>query len=448
MVFSSASVVGVADYQNRLASIADAGRSVQRPMDVTSTANEGDSSHNGAARAAKSDLRVGALTTLQNERQTLGIPCLYGVFGGDSSQGSLEVNECTERPDEQRRFSIQLDRHIGTGRGILGDVGGVHVNYHLTPGLTLNGVAGSPVLSASDKFDITRRAFGISADLTNFAGSWDLNSYLIQQHDHRGPPAGRAVGGALRYLQTRRSLLFYADYDFVEESRTAFMASATWMPASDTSIIATLDIRNSPIQKRQQNYLQQSMVSAKGWNWMLPSNRINQLIKDRAGGVGTLALGLSHAFSKRLTLGGDVALIDGANNDKESHGRSLQAPFEYFSHLKLNAKNLMGSGDSSVFDLRHRSTDSSQVSSASIHTRYDINRCWSVNPRFSADYSSKGHNNSVSRVRSSAVKIQYRWKRKGTLQFKLGGKWLSEDTPDTQKDYSTYFLDLGYQTKF
>lgn len=447
-VVFAAGAVFVADYQNRLTTVTDPEVSIQSTMlDATNTANEGDGSKDAFVWAPKFDSRAGATTTLQNNGQSLSIPCLHGVFNEDSIEGGPEVNECTEWPDAQRSLSIQLDRHIGTQRGILGDVDGVRVNYHLTPRLTLNGVAGSPVLSVADKFDIARRAFGISADMAKFARSWDLNSYLIEQHDHQGPPAVRAVGGAIRYLQTRRSLLFYTDYDFAEESRMAFMASGTWMPASNTSIIATLDSRNSRIQKRQQNYLQQSMRSAQGWKWLLPSNRINQLTKDRAGGVSTLALGLSHAFSKRLALGGDVALI-GAANDEGSHGKSLNASFEYFTHLKLSAKHLMVSGDSNVFHLRHRSTDSSQVSSVYINTRYNINRNWTVNPRFSTDYSRKEHDNLVRKVSSSAVKIQYRWKRRGTLQFKLGGKWLSQETPNIHKDYSTYFLDLGYQTKF
>lgn len=446
-VFFSAGARALADYQDHLATVADPKVYIEPPMlDVADPTNQRDGSNDAAVWTPEFGSSAGATPALHNSRQPVSIPCLHGVFSEDPIEGNSETSECAERPDEQQSFAIQFGRHIGTPNGILGDADGIRVDYRLTGELILNGIAGYPVLSAEDQFNTSRRVFGISADLVEFAPSWDLNSYIIEQHDNQGV-ASRAVGGAIRYLQTKRSLLLYTDYDVAEKSVNAFLASGAWMLTYNTRVSAMLDIRTRPIQKRQQNYLQQSMVSAKGWKWMLPSGRIKQLTKDGARGVSTLALGLSHAFSQRLTVSGDVAVID-ASNDEESDGTALRESFEYFSHLKLSAKNLVLAGASNVLDLRHRVTDSSRISSACLNTRYDINRYWTINPRFSTDYGSNAHHDSVSTVNSSAVKMEYRWKRKYALHFELGGKWSNEETSYADKSHSTYFLALGYQTEF
>jgi hypothetical protein len=255
------------------------------------------------------------------------------------------------------------------------------------------------------------------------------------------------VGGALRQVQAKQSLLFYTDYDLSEKSINAFMASGTWLLAANTRITATLDVGTSPIRKGQQKYLKQSTASTEGWKLLLPSARMTELTKDGSGAVGAFGFGLSHAFSKRLTLSGDIALVDGGSDD-ESDDMPLHESLEYFSHFKLSAHNFMIFGDSNRLDLRHNVSDSSQLSSASIDSRYDISPYWTVNPRFSTDYSTKGHGSSESWVRSSAIKMEYRWKAKGALQFELGGRWLDEETPDLDKSYATYFLALGYETKF
>ena len=277
------------------------------------------------------------------------------------------------------------------------------MEYRLTGGLTLNGVAGYPVLSADDNFNTSRRVLGISADMANFAGSWEANSYMVQQQDN-GRVVSRAVGGAMRYLQSERSLLFYLGHDAAEKSRSVFMASGAFKLTSSTRISAMLDIRNGPVQKRQQKYLQTRMAAVEGWKWMLPSDRIKHFTRDGAREVRTLAVGLSHAFSKRITLSSVFAVLD-ASQDKESEGPVFGQSNEYFSSLKLSTKNLMMFGDSNILDLRQSLTDSSQISSASLNSRYDINRYWKISPRFSNDYRSNAHDNSVRWVRSPAVKM-------------------------------------------
>jgi hypothetical protein len=331
---------------------------------------------------------------------------------------------------------------------MLGEFDGIQVDYRLMGGLTLNGVAGYRVLSSKDKFNATRQMFGINAVTGKFARAWDMNSYLIEQQDN-GQVSSRSIGGAVRYLQPRRSLLLFLDYDVFGKSLGSFMTSGAWKLPYRTTLSATLDIRNSPIRKQQQKYLQQTMASSDGWYWILPDNRIKHFTKHRANEVATLALGLSHNFSQRIKFSGDVAMMDVTNATTPGASTTTAARLsEYFYHLKLSGTDMMMVGDKNILDLRHRVSDSSRISSASIDTKYAINRFWNISPRLRADYRDNTPENSVQWVTSPSLKMEYRWRKQYGLNIQAGGEWSAKENSDGYETRSSYFMNLGYKAKF
>jgi hypothetical protein len=386
-------------------------------------------------------------TKLQDTGLQLSIPCLHGFSNELPVDDNTAESPCVAA-DNQQRLSIQFGSRIGARSSMLGEFDGIQVDYRLTGGLTLNGVAGYPVLSSKDKFNAARQMFGINAVTGKFARAWDLNSYLIEQQDN-GQLSSRSVGGAVRYLQPRRSLLVFLDYDAFENSLGSFMTSGAWKLPYRTTVSATLDIRNSPIRKQQQKYLQQTMASSDGWRWILPDNRIKHFTRDRSNEVATLALGLSHSFSQRIKFSGDVAMMDVSNTTKSGDSTTAAAHLsEYFYHLKLSGTDMMIAGDKNILDLRHRVSDSSSLSSASLDTKYAINRFWNISPRLRADYRNNVPENSVQWVTSPSLKMEYRWRKKYGLDIQAGGEWLAREDPDGYETRSSYFMSLGYKAKF
>ena len=288
--------------------------------------------------------------------------------------------------------------------------------------------------------------FGINAISGKFARAWNLNSYLIEQQDN-GQLTSRSVGGALRYLQPKRSLLIFLDYDVYQDSLGAFMTSGAWKLPYRTTLSATLDIRNSPIRKQQQKYLQQTMTSNDGWYWILPDKRIKHFTKNRSNEVATLALGLSHSFSHRLKLSGDVAMMD-VSTSRTSGGSAAASLSEYFYHLKLSGTDMMFAGDKNVLDLRHRVSDTLKISSASLKSKYAINRFWHISPRLSADYRDNTPENSVQWVTSPSLQMEYRWRKEYGLKIQAGGEWSAKEDTDGFETRSSYFMSLGYKANF
>jgi len=402
-----------------------------------------------AASALTSELEISppAQTEPQESDGQLSIPCLHGLRE-DALIDDDSAAVCSTRPDARTRFSVQFGSRIRTHSGMLGELDGLRVDYRLGRSLTLNGVAGYPVSSSKDKFNATRQMYGISAVTGKFARAWDLNSYLVEQQKDR-EVISRSIGGALRYLRPRRSALVFVDYDVEEDSLSSLMTSGAWKLPYRITLSATLDIRNAPLHKHQKKYLQQTMAGKKGWNWLLPDKRIKHFTKNRSNEVATVAFGLSHALSRRISLSGDVAMMD-VSGAATANGSTASAErlSEYFYHLRLSGKDMVLTGDKNVLDLRHRVTPSSRVSSASIDTKYAINRLWKISPQFRADYRSNTPENSIQWVTAPAVKMEYRWRKRYGLDIKAGGEWSTRENPDGNETRSSYFVSLGYKAQF
>jgi hypothetical protein len=403
-----------------------------------------------AASALTSELEISppALTEPQETEPQLSIPCLHGLREDALLDDDSEEDPCGARPDSRTRFSVRFGSRIRTHNSMLGELDGLRVDYRLSRGLTLNGVAGYPVSSSKDKFNAARQMYGISAVTDKFARAWDLNSYLVEQQKDR-EVTSRSVGGAVRYLRPRRSALVFVDYDIFEDSLSSFMTSGAWKLPYRITLSATLDLRNGPLHKHQKKYLQKTMAGKEGWNWLLPDKRIKHFTKNRSNEVATVAFGLSHALSRRISLSGDVAMMDisGAATARGS-AKSAERLSEYFYHLRLSGKDMVLAGDKNVLDLRHRITPSSRVSSASFDTKYAINRLWKISPQLRADYRSNTPENSVQWVTAPAVKMEYRWRKRYGVDIKAGGEWSTREDPDGNETRSSYFVSLGYKAQF
>jgi hypothetical protein len=373
-------------------------------------------------------------------------PCLT-YFVSDTNLGA-DSDTCAEPSAAGQRFSLQFGRGFATRSGVMGRFDGLLVDYRLSGGVTLNAVAGRPVVAGQEASDLRKQVFGLSATTGKIAGAWDLSSYIAQQQNN-GRMENRAVGGALRYLRPTHSLLVSLDYDMDEHSLSTFMVSGAWKLQPATTLSTTFDIRHSYMHTPQEVYLQQTMAATEGWKWALPMDRIKQLAGKRSTEVSTLGLGLSHAFSQRIKLSGDFAVLDVWKDAAPGDPNGVAVQYsEYFYRLKLSGKDLVLSGDNSSLDLRHSITQSARISSASLDTRYAINRLWQIRPQLRTDYRDNEQDSSVQWVTSPLVKMEYRWRKQYGIDIAAGGEWSARRLPAEHEVRSSYFLSLGYRANF
>ncbi len=392
-----------------------------------------------APAPARPDPQPAAKPDSEDQSAGAAIPCMVSF---DDERDPAAGESCDDGA-AARQLSVAFGERMAddTSR-ILGDFDGVRVDYRLAGGLRLNGVAGYPVLSDNDKFNASRQVYGVSANTALFVPNWDLSSYLLEQQDTAG--AQRNAGGALRYLRPKRSLLLLFDYDLAGRSLEAFTAAGAVKLPRNTTLSATVDVRSRPLGKRQRKYVQQTMATTGGWSWNLPLDRISHYTREQAGEVTTYAVGLSHRFSRHLQLTGSAAVLDVAGAEDAGE----PAPSEYFYHLRLSGSDLMFTGNNNVLDLSHRVTETTRTSTATLDTRYTINRRWKVSPSLRTDYRDNLIDRSVQWSAAPSVKMEYRWRDRYGLRIEAGGEWVNRELYDEASSDSSYFVKLGYKANF
>lgn len=388
-----------------------------------------------------------AATPRQQETDPAGVlHCGQGP-GVESTRDDITATiPCLDSSNHPQRLSSQLGLRLGAGSAILGEFDGVRVDYRPTGGLTLNGMAGFQVRSATEKFNPTRQVYGLSAATDLPAREWDLMSYLIGQQVNT-TTYSTTLGGALRNRRPGQSLLLFLDYDLVNNSLGAVMASGTWKLFGSATVSATLDLRQRAPNSRQKNYLKNSMSTIENWHWILPEDRLKHHTAGGTGEVSTLAVGWSLPVSPRLRLSGDVALLD-AVQEPAADDAAAQESQEFFYHLKLTGKDLLLPGDSSRLELRHSTRDGARISTAAIDSRYTINRDWNITPVVRADYRSDTLDTTPRWVASPSVKMEYRLSKQHGIKIEAGGTWSTGVHGTTNDSHMPYHVSLGYKASF
>jgi hypothetical protein len=372
--------------------------------------------------------------------------CRQDTVSIASVERSPKGKPCVDAPHAQQHFSVQLGRRIDTSDYILGEFGGLRVDYRLSNRLKLNGIAGYPAFASRGKLNYNQQVFGVSVSADQTGRAWGFNGYLIERLEN-GQTNGKSTGGVIHRLQSKRSLLTYLDYDLTDHSLGTLMATGAWRLPFKTTISATLDRRNRPIRGNQQKYLQQSMKVTEGWNWILPTDRLAHYTVGGYSDVSTLAVGLSHPLSQRIKLSGDVAVLDPVN-ESDAAPVTTAYPSEYLYHLQLAGKDLLMAGDRNRLDLRYRVTEADQISTAAFDTKLAINKSLNIMPKLRADYRRTVLEGSSGWVASPTVKIVYRQTRQSSFKVEAGGEWSSGMEAIADDTRSSYFVSLGYQAKF
>lgn len=398
----------------------------------------------GVAQDRTPETNAGTAYTRQNDISFTHPACGQDITDDDYANTLPAGRSCGSASSSRQPFSIQLGRRIGSRDEILGEFDGVRVDYRLADGLMLNGIAGYPVLSAEDVFNPSRQVFGISAATDHTADTWELNGYLTERQEN-GRVFDRSMGGAVRYLQPGRSILFYLDYDPVNQSVGALMASGALKLPRRTTFSATLDRQQRMIPELQKKYLTQSMTVMDGWDWILPDDRLAAHTAGGSSDVSIVALDLSYALSRRIRLRGDVVRLDVTDNAVAAGGTETS---EYHYHFKISGKDLMMPGDSNRLDLRHSVTDAGRSYTATFNSRYAVRRFWNFVSQVRADYHRSEDSGAEVWEASPKVKMEYRPNRQYGFHIEAGGSVAEGGRVSENVGHPTYFVSLGYQADF
>jgi tetratricopeptide (TPR) repeat protein len=350
--------------------------------------------------------------------------------------------------DRDTGVSTRLGRQTLNTSGVLGRFDGAHVAWQFSPDWRVNFMTGEPVYSASNSPDSDRSFYGVSVDTFDIADLFDASVYYNAQ-EVDGIDDREAVGGELRYYDTRTSLVSLLDYDIGYNTLNSFTALGNFTFDNRLTLNATFDYRRSPYLLTENALVGQGIGTIDELRELFSESEIRDLAEARSGDVTTVTLGFSRPVFERFQINADITASDFSGtpaslNVAETPGLGT----EYYYNVNLVGSSLMSEGDTSIFSVRYADGNTASTTSFSLDTRYPLTDRLRINPRLLVSYRDFSTSDSKEVVAVPALRLFYELQRHTRLEFEFGARLSDRDTDSGSFSSTSWFLYTGYRTDF
>ena len=211
---------------------------------------------------------------------------------------------------------------------------------------------------------------------------------------------------------------------------------------------ASVDQRHSPFLTTGNALIGQPVFEFAELTELYSVDEIRQFALDRSPQSNTYTVGLSYSLSPRLQFNADMNETS-IEATPASGGvfATPQSSYRYYS-TNMVASSLFKEGDVTIIGVRFSDSDSSQVSSITIGSRYPFGRRWRVNPRLRVDRRERLAGGTVEWLYTPGLRIQYRRNQKFRLDLEAGKLYSQNESALSNQDRESYYINVGYQVFF
>ncbi len=341
----------------------------------------------------------------------------------------------------------RIGRQSRNTGGVLGRFDGFNMDYRVAERVLVSAVVGQPVYSATDDLGSERSFYGVSANYGPIIENLEIGVFAVQQ-EIGGIQDRQAVGTELRYFGENQSVWGLIDYDTSYNEVSSAYLQGSWRFASRLTVNAAIDQRHSPYLSTGSAMIGQPVLSFDELQILWTEDEIRQLSLDRSPLVTSVTAGFSYSLSPRLQLSGDInqSTVD-ASPESGGVAATPESTYDYMS-ATLVASSLFREGDVTMFGVRYSESESSQVTSLTLDSRFPIGARWRINPRLRADYRKITSDSSDEWLFTPGVRLQYRRSRMLRVELEAGKQFSQRELVGTDIDRESYFINLGYQMFF
>jgi tetratricopeptide (TPR) repeat protein len=345
--------------------------------------------------------------------------------------------------DTRTRLRGRLGRQTRNTGGVLGRFDGFNLTYSLNDRVRFEAVSGEPVFSTSQSDTQSRLFYGVSSNFSPFGENLELGVFYLQQ-DIESLTDRQVVGTELRYFGDSKSLWGSINYDTAFSELGSAFLQGSWRLPNRMTLTAVVDRRRSPFLSLGNALLGQTDQDFGLLSQSMPESELRQLALERSAATSSATLGLSSPLSPRLQINvsANVAVVDAI----PANGSALAVPESEYSYLStdLIATSLFKEGDVGILGLRYTNSDSANVYTINLDTRFPFGRSWRLNPRLRVDYREFFNDTATTEIYTPGLRLQYRIGRRGRVDFEAGKRFSSRDMTDVSLDQESYFINLGY----
>ncbi len=347
----------------------------------------------------------------------------------------------------RRDASARIGRQSRSTGGVLGRFDGGLFGYRLTSWMKLEATAGFPVDSTTESLQTDRHFYGVNLNLGTFANALDVIPFFIEQTID-GITDRRSVGGELRYFHPNRSLLSLVDYDILFDELNTLLMIGNLSSPSGFSLNASVDYRKSPILMTRNALIGQPVESISELRDLFTDDEIRELARDRTATSRTATLGMSLPLTDKLQLSGDVTAIKLSGTDASGGVEAIPGTgYDYFYSMQLIGSNLLKQGDITILGLRYANAETAKTATATLNSRYPVNRVWRINPRVRFDYR-KNDDDTEQVTFAPSLRTTLMVKRRFRFELEGGAEWSTRELSDQTDDSFAWFVNVGYRLDF
>ncbi len=330
---------------------------------------------------------------------------------------------------------LRVGRQSDSSGGVLGRFDGAQIGLPVSETVTFNLVAGFPVQRSTDAFVQTGRYFyGTNVDFGPYNGSWEFNTFIVEQRNHHLLDR-RSVGGEARYFRANRSLFTLIDYDIEFNDLNTFLLIGNWTNSHKTTFTLTLDRRNSPVLTLQSALAGQGVDNLSQLEEIYTEDEIRQIAQDRTADATLVNFGITHPISEKFQVYGNVSMteIDGtrASAGVEAFPGTGK---EYGYDLQLIGSGLLIDNDTHIFSVRYFDGNTSTRTTLRYDARYPFRNNFRFNPRLRADYRENVLTGLTKWTYRASGRLDYRWHKRLHIEMEIGNEWSTREITVTRKE--------------
>lgn len=350
--------------------------------------------------------------------------------------------------DTRTRLRGRLGRQTRNTGGVLGRFDGANLTYSLNERVRFDAVAGEPVFSTASSDEQSRLFYGVSSNFSPFNDNLELGLFYLQQ-DIDSLTDRQVVGTELRYFGETKSLWGSVNYDTAFSELGSAFLQGSWRLPGKLTISGSLDRRRAPFLSLGNALMGQTNQDFALLAQSMTESELRRLALERSATTSSATIGVSRPLTPKLqfNVSANVAVIDAipANGDAPA---VPETEYGYFS-TDLVATSLFKEGDVGILSLRYATSDSADVYTVNLDSRFPIGRSWRINPRLRVDYREINSDLSTQWIYTPGLRLQYRIGRRARIDFEAGKRFSSRDmtgsSPDNGSlDQESYFVNLGY----
>ena len=318
------------------------------------------------------------------------------------------------------------------------------MTYTMNERLRFDAVAGQPVYSTSTDYEDSRFFYGVSGTYAPFSNALEIGTFFLQQ-DIEGMTDRSAVGAELRYFGEDRSLWGIVSYDTeFSELGSAFL-QGSWRLPGNLTLTGSLDARRSPFLSLGNALVGQQLENFADLTLLFTEDELRQFALDRSPRVTTVSTGVSKPLSPKLQFNVNASLssID-ATPESAGVPASEASEYSYFS-ADLVASSLFTEGDVGILGLRYSVSDTTDVYSINMDSRFPIGRAWRINPRLRVDYREIQTDQSTQWIYTPSLRVQFRPGRHWRFELEAGKRFSRRALELSDQDRESNFVYIGYQ---